>query len=87
MQNEDPTGTAPSPKFTEEYFNTEICNLRTSWGEKGFFDKKDGDWALDAFGAVYYVYLNTPLSDHTEMVMECTRLEFERRRNYSLIGI
>jgi len=76
-------------EFSREYFREELLRFRGLMSEKSFYDdlNKFSDCKSSrAFYGLLYVYVNTlDLTEDDKVLMEATKLEFDRRLGYMLM--
>ena len=76
-------------KFTREYFREELLRFRGLMSEKSFYDDCDHPSnckSSTAFYGLLYTYVNTKdLTEDDRILLEATKLEFDRGLSYMLM--
>ena len=76
--------------FTREYFREELLRFRELMGEKSFYyndlNHPSNCKSSKAFYGLLYTYVNTEnLTEDDRILLEATKLEFDRRLSYMLL--
>jgi len=76
-------------KFSREYFREELLRFRGLMSKKSFYDdlnKPSNCKSSKAFYGLLYVYINSNGLEEDDMILlEATKLEFDRRLSYMLM--
>jgi len=75
--------------FTREYFLEELLRFRGLMSERSFYDDLEHPSnckSLRAFYGLLYTYVNADgLTEDDKILMEATKLEFDKRLSYMLM--